>query len=115
MAKQLKALKSQELQQIMSAIQLEMKSRQDASIGPAHEVSSIFQTLLKEGALRTNIPKLLAFSGERAKGEVSLEQWIYELQTLRKTCTDSALREGIQHSLRGLLLTQFVIWDWMSH
>ena len=42
-----------------------------------------------------------AFSGERAKGEVSFEQWSYELQTLRKTYSDSALREGIQHSLRG--------------
>ena len=42
-----------------------------------------------------------AFSGERAKGEVSFEQWSYEFQTLRKTYSDSALREGIQHSLRG--------------
>ena len=36
-----------------------------------------------------------------AKGEVSLEQWSYELQTLHKSCSDSALRKGIQHSLRG--------------
>ena len=78
-----------------------MKSRQDVSIGPVHEVSSILQTLLKDGALRTNIPKLSALSGERAKGEVSFEQWSYELQTLRKTYSDSALQEGIQHSLRG--------------
>ena len=79
-----------------------MRSRQDVSIGPAHEVFSILQTLLKDGALRTNIPKLSAFSGERAKGEVSFEQWSYELPTLRKTYSDSALREGIQHSLRGV-------------
>ena len=78
-----------------------MRSRQDTSISPVHEVSSILHTLLKDGALRTNIPKLSAFSGERAKGEVSFEQWSYELQTLRKTYSDSALREGIQHSLRG--------------
>ena len=64
-------------------------------------MSSILHTLLKDGALRTNIPKLSAFSGERAKGEVSFEQWSYELQTLRKTYSDSALREGIQCSLRG--------------
>ena len=51
--------------------------------------------------IRTNIPKLSAFSGERAKSEVSIEQWSYELQTIRKTYSDSALREGIQHSLRG--------------
>ena len=78
-----------------------MKSRQDVSISPGHEVSSILQTLLKYGALRTNIPKMSAFSGERAKEEVFFEQWSYELQTLRKTYSDSALREGIQHSLRG--------------
>ena len=78
-----------------------MRSRQDVSISPAHEVSSILQTLLKDGALRTNIPTWSAFSGERAKGEVSFEQWSCELQTLRKTYSDSALREGIQHSLRG--------------
>ena len=85
----------------MSGLQQEMKSRQDASLGLAHDVSSILQTLLKEGALRTNIPKLSAFSGERAKGEVSFEQWSYELQILRKSYSDSALREGIQCSLRG--------------
>ena len=63
-----------------------MRSRLDVSISPA---------------LRTNIPKLSAFSGEIAKGEVSFEQWSCELQTLRKTYSDSALREGIQDSLRG--------------
>ena len=36
-----------------------------------------------------------------AKGEVSFEQWSYELQTLRKSYSDSPLREGIQCSLRG--------------
>ena len=64
-------------------------------------VSSILQILLKEGVLRTNIHKLSAFSGERTKGKASFEQWSYELQTLRKSYSDSALREGIQHSLRG--------------
>ena len=41
------------------------------------------------------------FSGEAAKGEVSFDQWSYELQTLRKSYSDLALREGIHHSLRG--------------
>ena len=59
------------------------------------------QTLLKEGALRTNIPKLSAFSGEMAKEEVSFEQWSYELQTLKKSYSDLVLREGIQCSLGG--------------
>ena len=101
LTEQVKQLQSQELQQLLSAVQIEMRSSQDTSISPVHEVSSILHTLLKDGALRTNIPKLSAFSGERAKGEVSFEQWSYELQTLRKTYSDSALREGIQHSLRG--------------
>ena len=49
LAKWLKSLETQELQQIMSALQQEMKSRQDASLGTAHDVSSILQTLLKGG------------------------------------------------------------------
>ena len=70
-------------------------------MGSAHDVSSVLQTLMKDGALITNIPKLSAFSGEVAKGEVSFDQWSYELQTLRKSYSDLVLREGIQHSLRG--------------
>ena len=69
---QLKQMPTHELQQIMSSLQQEMKSRQDASLGSANDVSAVLQTLLKEVALRTNIPKLSAFSGEMAKGEVSL-------------------------------------------
>ena len=98
LAEQFKQLELQELHKILSAIQTEMRSRQEVSISPAREVSSILHTLLKDGALT---PKLSAFSEERAKGEVSFEQWGYELKTLRKTYSDSALREGIQHSLRG--------------
>ena len=50
--------------------------------------------------MRTNIPKLSIFSGERVRG-ASFEQWAYELQSLRKTYSETALREGIQRSLRG--------------
>ena len=78
-----------------------MKNQQGASLGSGPDVLSVLQTLLKEGALRTNTPKLSAFSGEMAKGEVSFEQWTYELQTLRKSYSDLSLREGIQCSLRG--------------
>ena len=94
LTEQRKQLESQELQKILAAVQTEMRSRQDVSFSPVHEVSSILHILLKDGALRTNIPKLSAFSGERAKGEVSFEQWSYELQTLRKTYSDSALRDA---------------------
>ena len=66
-----------------------------------HDVSLVLQTLLKERALRTNIPKLSAFSWQMAKGEVSFEQWSYKLQTLRKSYSDLDLSEGIQCSLRG--------------
>ena len=97
----MKQLGTQELQKVLSIVQAELRHRQDTSFSPVQEVSSILQTLLKDGALRTNIPKLSAFSGERVKGEISFEQWSYELQTLRKTYSDSALREGIQHSLKG--------------
>ena len=97
----MKQLGTQELQKVLLIVQTELRHRQDTSFSPAQEVSSIFQTFFKGGALRTNIPKLSTFSGERVKGEVSFEQWSYELQTLRKTYSDSALREGIQHSLRG--------------
>ena len=101
LTEQMRQLGTQELQKVLSIVQTELRQRQDTSFSPAQEVSSILQTLFKDGALRTNIPKLSTFSGERVKGGVSFEQWTYELQTLRKTYSDSALREGIQHSLKG--------------
>ena len=100
MTQDIKHMPTQELQQL-SSLQQEMRTRQEASMGSAHDVSSVLQTLLKEGALRTNVPKLSVFSSEVAKGEVSFDQWSYELQTLRKSYSDLALREGIQRSLRG--------------
>ena len=101
MTHDIKHMPTQELQQLLSSLQQEMRTRQDASMGSAHDVSSVLQIPLKEGALRTNVPKLSASSGEVAKGELSFDQWSYELQTLRKSYSDLALREGIQHSLRG--------------
>ena len=59
---------TQELKQLLTSLQQEMRTRQDASMGSVHGVSSVLQTLLKEGALRTNVPKLSAFSGEAGKG-----------------------------------------------
>ena len=41
LAEQVKSMTTQEPQQIMSALQQEMKSRQDASLGSAHEVSAV--------------------------------------------------------------------------
>ena len=76
-------------------------SKPDASGNHPHDVSSILHSLIKEGALRTNIPKLSVFSGEMLKGEASFEEWSYELQTCRKAYSESALREGNQRSLKG--------------
>ena len=69
LTEQMKQLGSQELQKVLAAVQSKLRSRHDTTFSPVHEVSSILQTLLKDGALRTNIPKLSAFSGERVKGE----------------------------------------------
>ena len=79
----------------------DIPSKPDGYGSTPQDVSSILHSLIKEGAFRTNIPKLSIFSGERVKGEASFEQWPYELQTLRRTYSESALREGIQRSLRG--------------
>ena len=101
LAYELKDMPPQELQQLLTSLQQGMRTRQDVSTGSVHDVSSVLQTLLKEGAMRTNVPKLSAFSGEAAKGEVSFDHWSYELQALRKSYSDLALSEGMQCSLRG--------------
>ena len=94
----------------MAALNNEMDARhvpQDSpskpdALGSHHqELSSILHSLIKEGAPRTNIPKFSVFNGERLIEEASFEQWSYELQSLRKTYSESALREGIQRSLKG--------------
>ena len=108
---QIKSLQTAELKQILAAISQEIDARQvpnrspfkpgNASLSQAHEVSSVLHSLIKERALRTNIPKLSVFSEEMVKGEASFEQWSYELQILRKTYSESVLREGIPRSLKG--------------
>ena len=113
LAEHIKSLQTSELKQILAAISKEMDARHvlhgspskpDASGSQPHDASSILHSLIKEGALRTNIPKLSVFSWERLKGEATFEQQSYELQTLRKTYSESALREGIQRSLKGAAL-----------
>ena len=64
----LQKLPSEELKQILSIVSHEMEGRTvsprspskplDVSMTPVHEVSSVLQSLIKEGALRTNIPQL---------------------------------------------------------
>ena len=72
-------------------------------LGSNHQdVSSILHSLIKEGALRTNIPKVSIFSGERGEGGVPhLSNGHMSYSPSRRTYSESALREGIQRSLRG--------------
>ena len=79
----------------------DIPSKPDGLGSTTQDVSSILHSLIKEGALRTNVPKLSIFSGERVKGEASFEQWSYELQSLWRTYSESALRKGIQRSIKG--------------
>ena len=57
--------------------------------------------------------KLSTFSGEVAKVEVSFEQCCYELQTLRKAYSNSALSTvlGLMPLLTTLLKNPYHFWD----
>ena len=50
----------------------DIPSKPDGLGSPPQDVSSILHSLIKEGALRTNIPKLSIFSEERVKGRPHL-------------------------------------------
>ena len=67
LTEQMKHLGTQELQKVLSIVQTELKNRQDASFSPVQEVSSILQTLLKDGALRTNTPSYQPSVGKGLK------------------------------------------------
>ena len=78
LVKHFKSLQTTELKQIMAALNREMDARhvpQDSPSKPGglgshpQDVSSILHSLIKEGPLRTNIPKLSVFGG----GEVERE------------------------------------------
>ena len=105
LVKLFKSLQTSELKQLTAALTREMDARHVSRDIPSkpdglgstpQDVSSILHSLIKEGALKTNIPKLSIFSGERVKGEASFEQWSYELQSLRRTYSESALRKGFK-------------------
>ena len=68
-----RSLQTSKLKQILVTITKEMDARHvphgnpskpDASGSQPHDVSSILHSLIKEGTLGTNIPKLPVFSGE---------------------------------------------------
>ena len=75
--KHFKTLQTKELRQIMAALTKEMDARHvprdippkpDGFGTTPQDVSSILHSLMKEGALRTNIPKLSIFSGGKSEG-----------------------------------------------
>ena len=77
LVKHFKSLQTTELKQIMAALNRDMDARhvpQDSPSKPdglgshPQDVSSILHSLIKEGVLRTNIPKLSIFRQERVKG-----------------------------------------------
>ena len=71
LVKHFKSLQTNELRQIMAALSSEMDARHVPRDSPPKPdgISSILHSLIKEEALRTNIPKLFVFSGEKVKGE----------------------------------------------
>ena len=83
LAEHFKSLQTSEMKQIMTAISKEMDAKHEPHGGPSkpdasgsqhQDVSSILHSLIKDEALRMNIPKLSVFSGKRLKGEASFEQ-----------------------------------------
>ena len=69
------------------------------TIAKANE--SLVETLASHGLLRTQTPKISQFSGDELNGNVSFEHWEYEIESLRKAYTESAIKEAITKSLKG--------------
>ena len=81
LVKYFKSLQTNDLKQLMAAYSREMDARHvprdipskpDGLGSTPQDVSSILHSLIKEGALRTNIPKLSIFSGKELRGRPHL-------------------------------------------
>ena len=72
---ELKHMPTQEPQQVLTSLQQEMRTRQDASMGSVHDVSSVLQTLLKEGALRTNAADVVHNMGSNVPLDMILKRF----------------------------------------
>ena len=68
---------------------------------------NLVETLANHGLLRTQTPKIRQFSGDELKGDVSVEHWEYEIETLRKAYTYSTIKEAITKSLKGSAAESF--------
>ena len=101
-----------DLQQLTQILTEELHARQPGPGTPKspfqfpvteHDMTTNIISNLVKGALRTTVPRLSNYSGDMTgkAGEVSFEQWSFEVQGLRKTSSESAIREGMNRSLKG--------------
>ena len=119
LVKHFKSLQTNELRQIMAALSREMDARHvprdippkpDGFGTTPQDVSSILNSLFKEGALRTNIPKLSIFSGERVKGRPHLNNGLMNYSLSEGLIVSLPLGKGFKRSLGMLQHTQSAIW-----
>ena len=62
---------------------------------------NLVETVASHWLLMTQTPKISQLSGDELKGDVSFEHWEYEIETLRKSYTQTAIKEAITKSLKG--------------
>ena len=74
---------------------------ENASLYQAHEVSSILHSLIKEGALRTNIPKLSVLVGRWLRERHHLSSGPMNYRPPGRLAGSQPIREVIQRSLKG--------------
>ena len=89
----------------MAALSKEMDARhvprdippKPDGFGPTpQDVSCILHSLIKEGALRTNIPKLSIFSGGRVKGRPHLNNGLMNYSLLERLIVNLPLGKGFK-------------------
>ena len=66
-----------------------------------------YKVYLKKEPLELRFQILSSFSVKMAKDKVSFEQRCYQLQTLRKTYSNSVFRKGMQRSLKRVAVGTF--------
>ena len=105
LVKHFKSLQTNELRQIMAALSREMDSRhvpkdippKPDGFGPTpQDVSSVLHSLIKEGALRTNISKLSIFSGEGVKGRPHLNNGLMNYSLSERLIVSLPLGKGFK-------------------
>ena len=69
------------------------------TIAKANE--NLIETLASHGLLTSQTPKISQFIGDNLKVDVSFEHWNYEVESLSRVYTESAIKEAITKSLKG--------------